>query len=672
MVREPMQRQAGDAAATERAAPAMLQKAADTLDRQAEAIAARWVARLEATVSAGYAGPRPADMRDSVSGIVQGVAEALRRGEPTTLDSPWTTAARRYAQARLTQGAALDNLIREQQLLGQEIRVALGEQLQIGPAAAACELARAVDATLDAMLAIATSAYGTELERVIERADRLREEAEHERRRWWTTIESLPDPVVVANAEGRTIYMNPPASRLLGRDIQPDLPLAAQAEYYGLYHPDGPLFQPEELPLQRAALRREDVREVEVVVHPPAGRAHIAKFDASPLHDAHGRIVGAVAVGHDITAQRDAEAARQRLMEEVQRRAAALEATISAIGNALIIYGPDYEILRMNPVAERLMGITADEYGALTLPERVSYMHMSTPEGRPLAPEETPAARALRGESISGFRMVGHRDSRWREVIVSAAPIRSPEGQILGAVLSFADITPIVQLQEQRDDILRTVSHDLRNPLAGIQGRAELLKRRLQRGAPFEKLLEDVDSLLTTARRMNTMIQDLVDSARSEAGQLMLDRRPIDLPAFAEEIKTQEVAASDAARIQVEHVQGLPPVSADPARLERIFSNLWSNALKYSTPGTPIVVSFRQQVGEIVTSVSDRGPGISPEDLPRLFQRYSMTEAGRQRKGTGLGLYTTRTLVEAHGGRIWVESELGVGSTFSFSLPIAE
>jgi len=297
-------------------------------------------------------------------------------------------------------------------------------------------------------------------------------------------------------------------------------------------------------------------------------------------------------------------------------------------------------------------------------------MGMSTPEGRPLPPEETPAARALRGESLSTYRVVGHRNGHWREVIVSAAPMRDPEGRILGAVLSFADITPLVQLQEQRDDILRAVSHDLRNPLAGIQGQAQLIERRLQRGVPPEELHEGLESILTGAQRMNVMIQDLVDSARSESGQLQLNRRPIDLPAFAQTLKREQAMLMDTSRIGIQDAPGLPAVSADPDRLARILTNLWSNALKYSEPGTPVIVSFEQRGREVITLVTDRGRGIPPEDLPKLFQRYFKSEAGKAREGLGLGLYVARILVEAHGGRIWVESEIGKGSTFSFSLPV--
>ncbi|MDI7278151.1 MAG: HAMP domain-containing sensor histidine kinase, partial [Anaerolineae bacterium] len=216
------------------------------------------------------------------------------------------------------------------------------------------------------------------------------------------------------------------------------------------------------------------------------------------------------------------------------------------------------------------------------------------------------------------------------------------------------------------------VSHDLRNPLASIQGQAQLLERRLARGAPPEKVKESVNWILTGVRRMNAMIADLVDSARSECGQLRLNCLPVDLPAFALKHRQEQAGVLETARIRVEEAEGLPPVLADPDRLARILDNLLSNALRYSAPGTPVTVSFRRHGDEVITSVTDQGRGIAAESIPHLFKRYCRSEAGQMRhEGLGLGLYITRQMVEAHGGRIWVESELGKGSTFSFSLPVA-
>jgi signal transduction histidine kinase len=352
--------------------------------------------------------------------------------------------------------------------------------------------------------------------------------------------------------------------------------------------------------------------------------------------------------------------------------------------------------------------------------ERSAALRAETPEGRPLRPEEFPMVRALRGETVPPTMFVVHPQERTVWVYLSAAPIRYPGETAHGAILSMVDITALHELQEQRDDILRAVSHDLRNPLAGIIGQAQLLERRLQRAAAApsartpevapparrgegtsprptaetERLRQPAESILAAAQRMNTMIQDLVDAARSEAGEIKLERRPIDLGAFCLDLAQRLAASLETGRLRIAIPGDLPPVLADPARLERILTNLWSNALKYSTPGTPVEVTARREPrrgevsspsltsgevpspsptdGQVIVSVTDHGPGIPPADLPKLFERYYRTGAARgAREGLGLGLYITRMLVEAHGGRIWAESELSRGSVFSFTLPIA-
>ncbi len=231
----------------------------------------------------------------------------------------------------------------------------------------------------------------------------------------------------------------------------------------------------------------------------------------------------------------------------------------------------------------------------------------------------------------------------------------------------------VIARTRELEDVLRAVSHDLRNPLTAIQGQLQLLQRRLERRAPPERLHEHVEAALGAARRMNNLISDLVDSARSESGQLRLDLRPVDLPAAVRQLRSELAAALDTRRIRLQAAEALPHVYADPDRLARILGNLFSNALKYSAADTAVKVSFSRQGDEVVTSVTDAGCGIAPEDLPHLFQRYFRSGTGwPQQEGLGLGLYITRMLVEEHGGRIWVVSEVGKGSTFSFTLPVAE
>ncbi|MGQ9682998.1 MAG: HAMP domain-containing sensor histidine kinase [Anaerolineae bacterium] len=261
---------------------------------------------------------------------------------------------------------------------------------------------------------------------------------------------------------------------------------------------------------------------------------------------------------------------------------------------------------------------------------------------------------------------IGHGDLSQRAEVAGPREL----ADLAAAVNTMA--AQLRQRQEQRDDVVRAVSHDLRNPLAAIQGQAQLLQRRLERSGHIGQERAGVEAILASTASLNGLIQDLADSVRSEAGQLQLDRTSLDLRAYVPDLLRRQAAALDTQRLTVAIDHELPPVWADPNRLERILANLLSNALKYSGPGTPVTLAARPQGQEVLITVSDQGPGIAPEDLPHLFERYYRGRGeAAQRQGIGLGLYITKALVEAHGGRITVESEAGQGSTFAFTLPVA-
>ncbi|MBI2942020.1 MAG: PAS domain-containing protein [Chloroflexi bacterium] len=254
------------------------------------------------------------------------------------------------------------------------------------------------------------------------------------------------------------------------------------------------------------------------------------------------------------------------------------------------------------------------------------------------------------------------------EQIFEARLLPFLHGQI---VVVVRNITRRKQAEQLREDYIHTISHDLRAPLTIISGHAQMLQRTLLREGLDGPKQRGVEAILTSARRANAMIQDLLEAARLETGQVKLNPRPVGLGQFVRDLVGRLAGAGEAERIRVETPEGLPPVAADPDRLERILMNLLSNALKYSSPGSEITVRLERRGGEVVTSVTDHGPGIAPEELSHLFERHYRTrEATERREGLGLGLYITKGLVEAHGGRIWVQSELGKGSTFSFTLPL--
>jgi len=221
-----------------------------------------------------------------------------------------------------------------------------------------------------------------------------------------------------------------------------------------------------------------------------------------------------------------------------------------------------------------------------------------------------------------------------------------------------------------RDEILAVVAHDLRNPLNTVMMAAGLMMESSSPDRPQER--RQVEIVRRAADRMNRMIQDLLDVKRMESGQLWLDPRPepvTDLVADTIEM-LRPLAAGSSIRVESHVVSDLPPVLADATRINQVLSNLVGNAVKFTPRNGLITISAERVDGEIRFAVIDTGPGIPAEQLPHIFGRFWQAKAS-DRRGIGLGLAIAKGIVEAHKGRIWVESSVGLGSTFYFTLPLA-
>ena len=216
--------------------------------------------------------------------------------------------------------------------------------------------------------------------------------------------------------------------------------------------------------------------------------------------------------------------------------------------------------------------------------------------------------------------------------------------------------------------MLGVVAHDLRNPLSTILMQASVLKRHGPE--PERRSQKPVEVIQRAAKRMNRLIQDLLDVALMEAGQLTIERARLSAGGLIVEAVDMQrpLASSSSLELRVEVDPDVPEVWGDRDRLLQVFENLIGNAIKFTKAGGRITAGAASRDDEVVFWVADTGCGIASENLPRVFDRFwQATRAGRQ--GAGLGLPITKGIVEAHGGRIWVESTAGSGSTFFFTIP---
>lgn len=485
----------------------------------------------------------------------------------------------------------------------------------------------------------------------------LRESEQHFR----TLADNSPDVIVRFDREGRQVYVNSTMERVTG--LPREHFLGKTNEESGL---PSHLVARWRTELARVVQSRQRTTS-EFEYEGPLGTLTFEHV-LVPEFDAAGEVQTILCVGRDVTERRRLDDQRRALSAQVAQQKRQLDTVVAAMADGLVVFGPNAEILRTNATADRLLGLSPSQR-SLPAAERRRLLHEKSADGSEFPIGATPLERALRGETVTGEVVILEgpppRDRRW--VSQSQVPIRGSDGKVAMVVASLTDVTRLHELQEERDDLLRMISHDLRTPLSALLLQAQMLQRSLD---PRDGNLKRLDIIITNAQRLATMIRDLVEMVRLESGRVQLVRRPLDLEGFTTTLMQRLAGTLQTERVRLDFHPGLPPLNADPDRLERVLVNLLSNALKYSRPPKEVVVRVRREAESLHIEVIDQGEGISPHELPHLFERFFRTQDTRQQEGLGLGLYITAMLVRAHGGTIEVQSQLGQGSVFRVRLPL--
>jgi len=335
--------------------------------------------------------------------------------------------------------------------------------------------------------------------------------------------------------------------------------------------------------------------------------------------------------------------------------------------NAYFSVGADGYIKRANRSATELLGYSLDEL----IGRPVLDLYADTPTGKAKAQgvfQRFLAGEEIRDEELEMCRADGNKV--W--ISLSVRSVRNKNGQVVTSRSVVVDITERKKLDQLKDEFIGLVSHELRSPLTVITGAVNTALTEAERLSPEEthQLLKDA---ALEAESLSHLLGNLLELSRMQANRLFLHAEPISvkkvIQSTVEEVKRQ----SSAHQFVVNLPRKLPPLYADELRLERILYNLLENAVKYSPQGGEIRVFVKPEEEYLVIGVSDQGSGISPADQAKLFRPFQRLEESRPDGvgGAGLGLLVCRRLVEAHGGRIWVESEPGRGSTFFFTMPLS-
>lgn len=336
-----------------------------------------------------------------------------------------------------------------------------------------------------------------------------------------------------------------------------------------------------------------------------------------------------------------------RLFSQIRRERETLDALITGMPNPVLVIDAEEKIIFTNAAGRQLLGLT--QVGLL----------LTSVEGGLILKA---ALKELNQNSTSSTREIYWPDGRVFSLSLNHVAR-------LGTVLTLNDITELKRLDELKSAFVETVSHDLRNPLATIQGFAMLLE--------MENLSErgrsNLSGLLQGVAQIQNLIQNLLDLARIEA-KMDEQIEACDLTEITEDVLSGfELQLAEKEMTLVADLPAeLPWVLGNPLRLSQVVANLVSNAVKYTPRGGRITVGLSYEDGENRLAISDTGPGIPPEEQGQIFERFyrvPMMENSEWIEGTGLGLSIVKAIIEGYGGRVWVESEMGLGSTFICTLP---
>ncbi len=416
---------------------------------------------------------------------------------------------------------------------------------------------------------------------------------------------------------------------------------------------------------QRALARRYNWQAfAAVAIHlhqQPIGVWFLMRHRRQPFLDQEMALLGALADFASVAIE------RSRLLHTIVREKHESELAIQASASGILILDHRGRVVDMNPALERLTGWTLRQSRGQPCCDVVGCDAHIEPEGEPFSACPL-LAQSQQGEKAFAEYTIRARDGRAIPVEASYGLIRDEDGELARLVIVFRDISRQEELNRLRAEIVANVSHELRTPLALIKGYASTL---LSPGVTLDEANSRrfLNNVSVAADHLSHMIDDLLVASRIETQQLQLQPQRFDLAVMVRQILAWFEPHAEGRKLVAELAPTDLWVWADPDRVRQVLVNLLSNAVKHSpSPSTIQLRGHRlDDPPRVVLHVQDGGEGIASHHLPRIFDRFYLTE--KSKKGVGLGLYICRELVEAMGGKIWAVSEVGEGSTFSFTLP---
>ena len=383
--------------------------------------------------------------------------------------------------------------------------------------------------------------------------------------------------------------------------------------------------------------------------------------DISLLRDLAASVMTEVALRADIIERQHAE-------EELERVSVRNKLILESAAEG--IYGLDTNGFTTfaNPAAAALLGYTMEE---LVGKSQHQIIHHTRPDGTPYPWEECPTRQTLQDGQVRHIadEVYWRKDGTGLPVEYTSTPQREGD-RIVGAVVTFRDVSERREIERMKDEFISVVSHELRTPLTSIRGSLGLLASGLS-GALPERGQRLLNIAVQNTDRLIRLINDILDIERIESGEVRMEKQVCQVPDLLTQTGEVLQPVADKAGVHLSVAPMPAEIWADPDRIIQVITNLLSNAIKFSPEGGTVSLTAQRKDSWIVFAVRDQGRGIPADRVESIFGRFQQVDASdsREKGGTGLGLAISRSIVQQHGGKIWVESTPGEGSTFYFTIP---
>ncbi|WP_100340033.1 PAS domain-containing sensor histidine kinase [Mucilaginibacter auburnensis] len=434
--------------------------------------------------------------------------------------------------------------------------------------------------------------------------------------------------------------------------------------------------QPQRAALAEAVKKGENVT-VEIRNYRKDGTLFWNELYMSAIKDEHGKTCYFIGVQNDVTRRKKAELDLQhqkdKMEKQVEERTRSLReneeylaSIVQTVRESLVVLNPDLKVLSVNDHFVKTFKVTREETegklmyelgnGQWNIPRLKELLENILPTNNPV----------LEFEVEHDFPHIG------KKLMLLNAHRIELEGQFRDRILiAIEDITDRREIERRKDDFLSIASHELKTPLTTIKGYVQVMQK-LMPADVSDKLKEILRKTSIYVERLNTLIAELLDVSRIQTGNIELHREPFNFDKMVYETVDHLQAAQESHQIKLSG-KATDNYNGDESHIVQVVNNLISNAIKYSPDASLVEVHLSRVSNYIKVAVKDHGMGISPEYHKRIFERfYRVGEIQQRFPGMGIGLYICDQIIKNHGGTLWVESELGKGSTFSFTLPMQE